>query len=78
MGGIKSQFITYNGTKIVLGCGCCAYGDDPLTERNRRCVGCLSGRKAGFILDKKYRDAKQDEHEREDGQTYEDIERCTV
>jgi len=56
-------YVQYKGKKLALRCGVCAYGDDELTEKNRRCLRCIEGTKRSFVLDKKYRDAKQGELE---------------
>jgi hypothetical protein len=60
---MKSQYIVYRGKKLALTCSVCVNADDPLTSEKSRCVQCLKNGRTKFQLDKKYRDAKQGEHE---------------
>lgn len=59
----KVPYIIIGRKKVAMRCGVCEYGDDELTEKNRRCIRCLDGSKKAFVLAKKYRDAKQGEVE---------------
>ena len=64
--GDRVSYILFRGKKLALRCGTCAYSDDELTEKNRRCLRCLEGTKKSFVLDKKYSDARQGELEMKD------------
>jgi hypothetical protein len=59
----KVPYIVYRGQKLAMRCGVCGYGEDELTEKNRRCLRCLDGSKKSFVLDHKYAKAKQGELE---------------
>lgn len=48
--------------RLVLSCGACAHGNDPMTSPRSPCISCF-GSKSKFKLDPAYKNAKTGEVE---------------